>query len=171
MAGGQLYLEQLSLGCLLILHQGLHCSTSTDERSNKTGQDSLADLRTWRLRNLLFTLLHNTKYSHGYASAIWPGTHLNLKRLHSRKINVVFLDDTQVQRPKVHDEDVLVPQAALRVEYETALVLVPLALGCLLAVAVFLLLFQIYLRRWNSCRRMYSFRSARPPLRVLFLRK
>jgi hypothetical protein len=28
---------------------------------------------------------------------------------------------------------------------------------------------QIYLRRWNSCRRMYSLRSARPPLSVLFL--
>lgn len=28
---------------------------------------------------------------------------------------------------------------------------------------------QMYLRRWNSWRRMYSFRSARPPLRVRFL--
>lgn len=28
---------------------------------------------------------------------------------------------------------------------------------------------QIYFKRWNSCSRMYSFRSARPPLRVLFL--
>ncbi len=28
---------------------------------------------------------------------------------------------------------------------------------------------QIYFRRWNSCSKIYSFRSARPPLRVLFL--
>lgn len=29
---------------------------------------------------------------------------------------------------------------------------------------------QMYLRRWNSCSKMYSLRSARPPLSVLFLR-
>lgn len=28
---------------------------------------------------------------------------------------------------------------------------------------------QMYFRRWNSCSRMYSFRSARPPFSVLFL--
>jgi hypothetical protein len=28
---------------------------------------------------------------------------------------------------------------------------------------------QMYLSLWNSCRRMYSLRSARPPFRVLFL--
>ena len=28
---------------------------------------------------------------------------------------------------------------------------------------------QMYFSRWNSCNRMYSFRSARPPFRVLFL--
>ena len=28
---------------------------------------------------------------------------------------------------------------------------------------------QMYFNRWNSCSRMYSFRSARPPFKVLFL--
>lgn len=29
---------------------------------------------------------------------------------------------------------------------------------------------QIYFSRWNSCSKMYSLRSARPPFRVLFLK-
>ena len=29
---------------------------------------------------------------------------------------------------------------------------------------------QMYFSRWNSCNRMYSFRSARPPFKVLFLK-
>ena len=30
---------------------------------------------------------------------------------------------------------------------------------------------QMYFNRWNSCNKMYSFRSARPPFKVLFLYK
>jgi len=46
------------------------------------------------------------------------------------------------------------------------------ASSCLTTDAAFLpysLSGTIYLRRWNSCSRMYSFRSARPPFRVLLL--
>lgn len=65
--------------------------------------------------------------------------YLVLDGLDRREIDVVFLNDTRVQRVKVHDKDVLVPQTTLWVEHETALVLVPLAFGGLDALPTFML--------------------------------
>ena len=63
-------------------------------------------------------------------------THLVVvNRLDGGEIDVVFLDDTWVQRIEVHDEDEFVPQTPLWIEDETTLVLVFLALGFLSAAA------------------------------------
>ena len=47
---------------------------------------------------------------------------------HGREVDIVLLNDTGIQTVEVHDEDVFVPQAALRFEDETTLVLVLLVL-------------------------------------------
>ena len=55
-------------------------------------------------------------------------TYLRLNRFDSGKVDIVFLDNTRVQRVEVHDKYVLVPETTLGFEDQTSLVLVPLAL-------------------------------------------
>jgi hypothetical protein len=52
-------------------------------------------------------------------------------RLNSRKINIILLDDARIQRVEVHDKDELVPKATLRLEHQTTLIFVSLALRLL----------------------------------------
>lgn len=53
--------------------------------------------------------------------------------LHRRKVDVVLLDDTGIQRVEIHDQDVFVPQASFRLEDQTTLILISLGFGGLVA--------------------------------------
>ena len=66
-------------------------------------------------------------------------THLLDNGLNSRKVNVVLLDDTWIQRVEVHHQNELIPKTTLRLEDETSLVLVLLAFGLFAPFPVFLI--------------------------------
>jgi len=105
--------------------------------------------------------------------------------IHRGKVDIVFLNDTGIERVEIHDQDVRIQKPTLGLEYETTLYLslFPFIVffvvsgssssaSILTAAAAFLphvLSGQIYLSLWNLWSKIYSFRSARPPLRVLFL--
>lgn len=56
---------------------------------------------------------------------------LNLA-IHSRKVDIIFLNNAWVERIEIHDEDKLIPKTTLRLKHKTTLVLVPLAFRGLL---------------------------------------
>ena len=87
--------------------------------------------------------MHNIQ--HHQTSAQDDHTHLFLSAsFHSRKIDIVLLNDTWVERVEVHHEDVRIPQTPLGLKDETTLVLVPsllatrFALGVVITVGDFL---------------------------------
>lgn len=75
-------------------------------------------------------------------------THIVGGPVDRREVDVELLDDTRIERVVVHDEDVAVPQALLRLEDQTTLVLLAfdLDLRLLLAIVVPSLLLFLLLR-------------------------
>ena len=116
------------------LHETLDLATAADELGDESREDALLDAALRDLGNLLVAVgLQGARIvSERQQSWLWGATavetHILLSRdRDSRKVDVVLLNDRRVEGVEVHDEDKLVPEAALRLKDEAALELVALA--------------------------------------------